>query len=49
MAHTRSDTWTKTVQWWKHLRPFWKRKQTKKERRAARIRAAQDRNNAFDD
>jgi hypothetical protein len=35
MAHTRQDTLTKTVQWWKHLRPFWKRRQQRRERVAS--------------
>ncbi len=26
MAHVRKDTLANTVQWWKHLRPFWKRR-----------------------
>ena len=34
MAHVRKDTLTKTVQWWKHLRPFWKRRQQRRERTA---------------
>ena len=35
MAHIRKDTLSKTVQWWKHLRPFWKRRQQRRERVAA--------------
>lgn len=35
MAHTRKDTLTRTVQWWKHLRKFNKHVQSKKERKAA--------------
>jgi hypothetical protein len=35
MAHVRKDTLTKTVQWWKHLRPYWKRRQQRRERVAA--------------
>ena len=36
MAHKRKDTLTKPPEWWKHLRPFNKRKVAKSERRAAR-------------
>jgi hypothetical protein len=35
IAHVRKDTLTKTVQWWKHLRPYWKRRQQRRERVAA--------------
>jgi len=35
MAHKRKDTLTKSPQWWKHLRPYNKRKTAKAERRAA--------------
>jgi len=35
MAHVRKDTLAKTVQWWKHLRPYWKRRQQRRERVAA--------------
>jgi hypothetical protein len=35
MAHTRKDTLVKPPEWWKHLRPFNKRRVAKKERRAA--------------
>lgn len=35
MAHVRKDTLTKTLQWWKHLRPYWKRRQHRRERAAA--------------
>jgi len=31
MAHVRKDTLTKTVQWWKHIRPYWKRRQQRRE------------------
>lgn len=27
MAHVRKDTLAKTVQWWKHLRPYWQRRE----------------------
>lgn len=36
MAHIRKDTLTKTLQWWKHLRPEWKRRTNKRERIAAK-------------
>jgi hypothetical protein len=36
MAHTRKDTYTRTCEWWKHLRPFGKRIQAKRERRYCR-------------
>jgi|TARA_R110002153_G_scaffold36642_2_gene108140 hypothetical protein len=36
MAHTRKDTLVKTAGWQKHLRPFGKRKQAKRERKAAK-------------
>jgi hypothetical protein len=35
MAHVRKDTLAKTVQWWKHLRPYWKRRQPRRERTAS--------------
>ncbi len=35
MAHVRKDTLAKTVQWWKHLRPYWKRRQQRRERVAS--------------
>jgi predicted transcriptional regulator len=35
MAHVRKDTLAKTLQWWKHLRPYWKRRQQRRERVAA--------------
>ena len=35
MAHKRKDTLTKAVEWWKHLRPFNKRRVSKRERIAA--------------
>jgi hypothetical protein len=35
MAHTRKDTLVKPPEWWKHLRPFNKRRVAKNERRAA--------------
>jgi len=36
MAHTRKDTLTAPPEWWKHLRPFNKRKVAKAERKAAK-------------
>lgn len=36
MAHVRKDTLTKTVDWAKHLRPFGKRQQARRERVAAK-------------
>ena len=35
MAHKRQDTFAAPVEWWKHLRPFNKRRMSKKERVAA--------------
>ena len=35
MSHKRKDTLAKTREWAKHLRPFEKRKQSHRERRAA--------------
>lgn len=35
MAHVRKDTRTAPTEWWKHLRPYNKRKVSKAERRAA--------------
>jgi hypothetical protein len=35
MAHKRKDTLVKPPEWWKHLRPFNKRRVSKKERKAA--------------
>lgn len=36
MAHKRKDTFTAPPEWWKHLRPFNKRRVAKKERDAAK-------------
>ncbi len=36
MAHTRKDTFTAPPEWWKHLRPFNKRRVSKRERIAAK-------------
>ena len=35
MAHKRKDTLVPSPEWWKHLRPFNKRRVAKKERKAA--------------
>ncbi len=35
MAYVRKDTLVKTVQWWKHLRPYCKRRQQRRERTAS--------------
>jgi hypothetical protein len=35
MAHARKDTWVKVLSWAKHLKPFGKRQQAQRERRAA--------------
>ena len=34
MANIKKGLLSRTVQWWKHLRPEWKRVQWKKEREA---------------
>lgn len=34
MAHKRKDTYTASPQWWKHLRPYTKRRVAKRERKA---------------
>jgi hypothetical protein len=36
MAHTRKDTLTQPPEWWKHLKPFNKRRVSKRERQAGR-------------
>lgn len=36
MAHVRKDTRCRPVEWAKHLRPFGKRRQAKKERQYAK-------------
>ena len=43
MAHTRKDTLTAVMEWAKHLRPFGKRMQAKKERNAAKKRIRDER------
>lgn len=43
MAHKRKDTLTKPPQWWKHLRPDYKRRVAKAERRAAKRQIDRDR------
>jgi hypothetical protein len=35
VVHIRKDTLVKTVQWWKHLRAYWKRRQQRLERVAS--------------
>jgi hypothetical protein len=35
MAHKRKDTLVAALEWWRHLRPYNKRRVAKKERRAA--------------
>jgi hypothetical protein len=42
MAHKRKDTLTKSPEWWKHLRPFTKRKVAKAERKAAKEAVKKD-------
>jgi hypothetical protein len=36
MAHKRKDTLVRPPEWWKHLRPYNKRKVSKAERRASK-------------
>ena len=36
MAHKRKDTLVSASEWWKHLRPYNKRKVSKAERREAK-------------
>lgn len=38
MAHARKDTYVKCREWWKHLKPFGKRDQNKRERKCAKER-----------
>jgi len=42
MAHKRKDTLTAPPDWWKHLRPFNKRKVAKSERRASKKEIEKD-------
>jgi hypothetical protein len=42
MAHTRKDTLTRPPEWWKHLRPYNKRRVAKRERKAAEKEIAKD-------
>jgi len=42
MAHKRKDTLVRTSEWAKHLRPFGKKQQSAKERRAARKEIQKD-------
>jgi len=37
MAHKRKDTFASAPEWWKHLRPFNKRRTSKRERVASKI------------
>tara|TARA_R110000823_G_C15685325_1_gene474718 strand:- start:154 stop:291 length:138 start_codon:yes stop_codon:yes gene_type:complete len=39
MAHKRKDTLVKVGEWAKHLRPYWKRRIAKQERRAGKKEA----------
>lgn len=41
MAHTRSDTWCRPPEWWKHLR-WWKKFLSRRERKAAKKRIKQE-------
>lgn len=36
MSHVRKDTLTKPPQWWKHLRSYYKRVVSKRERRVSK-------------
>lgn len=45
MSHKRQDTYCKTSEWAKHLRPFGKRKQAGKERKEAKKRIRKDSDN----
>ena len=42
MAHTRKDTLVAPPEWWKHLRPYNKRKVAKAERKAAKKEIEKD-------
>jgi len=42
MAHARKDTYVRSPEWWKHLRPFLKRKQNKRERLASQRRISKE-------
>jgi hypothetical protein len=44
MAHKRQDTYTASPEWWRHLRPFNKRRVAKAERKAAIKKIKKDRN-----
>ena len=48
MAHVRKDTLVGPPEWWKHLRPFNKRRVAKQERRAARQLIESTRENQTD-
>ena len=45
MAHTRKDTLTSPPEWWKHLRPFNKRRVAKAERKASKKQIAKETSN----
>jgi hypothetical protein len=42
MAHSRKDNYCAPLEWWKHLRPFNKRKMNRRERKAAQNRIKVD-------
>jgi hypothetical protein len=42
MAHKRKDTFVKSPEWWRHLRPENKRRVSHNERRAAKQRIKED-------
>jgi hypothetical protein len=43
MARKNQSTWTICTEWWKHLRPYNKRVQAKKERQASKKRIRDER------
>jgi len=47
MAHKRKDTYAVTPEWWKHLRPFNKRRMAKRERVANRFLIGNDSNDGI--
>lgn len=47
MAHKRKDTYAVTPEWWKHLRPFNKRRMAKRERVAKRVLIGNDSNDVI--
>ena len=48
MAHKRKDTLVAASEWWRHLRPYNKRRVAKKERGAARRMIQSTRENETD-